>query len=405
MNKRFRGQDGHQDFKHSYFNIAPDTEARTVYGAFTTHGDFDTTVINYIANKQSSQAPPLSYSLCEIDVNPDEANRGFQSTSPENSLFIALKKFTCVNAPRNISSTKKNNYFWLWESWGGTITDITSQVLWSNTMTKYTMAEGFYDSQLAIVDEMKKLNSGITFTFDKATQLLTYTGTKPLILPFSTGFDPDYYRLRPNITTSNAFGNVPNNVYNVKTPDASKNVFVSSINGQVVPLRYFDPAYMLDFLASYLGYTSGTSDDKIQVFFGYPQLSSVGDVSDPNITTPIFTDYFNNNGSGTISIVLYPGAKSGPGNIYGAMASCLLVSNQIATVIDGDNVLSRIDIAGQLARSQFHIEGTENYKRLNNGHSVLKRLSFQLKDLYQRDYELNVGPPTISVLVKSFADM
>jgi hypothetical protein len=170
-------------------------------------------------------------------------------------------------------------------------------------------------------------------------------------------------------------------------------------------MRYFDPAFLLDYLASYLGYTSGSDDDKIQVFFGYPQIVSLPNTNDPSITTPIFTNFFNENGSGTISLVLYPGAKSGPGNIYGAMASCLIVGQQIATVIDGDNVLARIDVAGQLARSQFHVVGTEEYKRLNSGHSVLKRLNFDLKDLYQRDYELNVGPPVISVSVKAFQDL
>lgn len=403
MSKRMREDPPRlwQDAREAYFNVTPESEPRIIYGTFSSQKDYDTQVVNYIATKHSERAPPVAYNFCEIDVNPGEPVKGFMCTAADHSLNLSLIKFTAVNAPRNISSNMKNNYLWTWDSWDGTITNVPSSTLWSNTMTKLEIQEGFYDSQLAIINGFTNLDPTITFQFDKSLQLMTYTGSKPLILPFSTGFDPAFYRLRPNISVTNTIGSVPSNVVNIESPDVGATVFDSAVNGDNVTLKYFDPAYILDYLASYLGYTSGSMNNTIQIYYGYPQLPELPNSADNSITTPIINRHIAAGGAGSIAIVLYPGAKNGPGNIYGALATMALECPQIHTVIDGDNVLAKIDIAGGLTRSQFHVVGTESWKLLYSGHTNFKKFRFELKDLYQRDYLLNAGPPQITIAVAS----
>lgn len=381
-----------QEYESNHFHIYPNTGERLVYGNFTDQKDFGTSFLNHMSNKQPDRSPALNYSNCNIVVDETTNNYGFRSMEQDHHLVCRITSFSACNAVLNISRALNNNTFWVWENWNGVVSVVPSSTLWANTMTKITMPTAFYNTQQAIVDQMTTLDSSVTFTFDKSTLYLTYTGTRPIVFPFSSTFDPKYYSDRPLVTTTNTINSIPSNVsVDIKLTDPSTVVFDSTVNGVAVPMQYFDPAFALDTLAYKLGFTCGTTNNLIQMYYGYPQIAGMPNSSDPAVTTPYLSNQI-----GAIGIVIYPGATSGPGDVYGALKSCRIRCPQVISPIDGNNILANVDVAGNVALTQFTVTDYPCMPiRDQNGET--REIDLQCVDYYQRPYPWSIGPPNVTV--------
>lgn len=380
------------DFTYQHFNIFPNTGNRRIYGQFSNVSDNDVTYLSHMLTERSELTQPPDYSNCRIIVDESEQRQGFKSADPNYKLMLQIENFTAANSVFNISETLNNNRFWVWENWNGIIETLPSRIVWQNDMVEYSLESAFYSSQASICREMNSLTPEVVFSFNKNTLLITYQGTKPLILPFSTGFTPTYYKARPNISVTSSVNAIPPNVNLPVTVGTPTNfVFDATVNGQAINMTYYDPAFVTDYLAYKLGFMCGSNNDKIQMYFNYPIVSTCPNSPDPNVTTPQLQ-----NGIGSIALILYPGAKSGPGDIYGALKTCFITSRDVVSPIPDTNILATIDVAGEVAFSEFQVGPFPPMPTMKQNASV-EVVELQCVDAYQRPYPWVNGPPQVTL--------
>lgn len=380
-----------QSFQEWYYQLQPGTGPRTVFVKFEQQNPLENNVITRLINKQTEFRPPTSYTSGFIDVGPD-CIFGFQSMDPDYQLMMSPKRFICQNTPRNINISLYNTYFWVQDNWDGSTTPLGSATMWNKTWRKVNITPGYYPDQLTLTTEMKQQDAAVSFSFNNATNLLTYNGTKPILLPLTRNFDPDFYKNRPAVAVTNTFNAVPTNKTAGVITNASTTVWDNTVNGASVPWKYLDPEFRLDTLANKLGFFGGSPDSNIQYYFTYPILSDFPNVSTESVTTPLLTGQ-----EGVISVILYPGAKSGPGNMYGAHAIMNITSPQLATALPNQNVLLEVDVASQASYSTFQETGEQVWMPVAQPFALNKRFEFYLRDLYNRPYELNAGIPSLCV--------
>lgn len=388
--------ESNQTFNDFYFNIAPGSGPRQIFGTFTSNSDQDSRVIQRLANTETENTPLSEYDSCYIDVDPKSVNGFTLSDCRENSrLMMKLVTFNAINCPINISKELKNNLFWIVDSWDGSNTVESSLLFWRNTFKEYELPTAYYPDQFSLTSAMTALSSEVKFTFDPATQLLTYTGTKPLVLPFSADFTPEYYQTRSSVSVISS-SNVPPNVSGpVIVGDPASAVYDSLVNGVPVPTYYRDPDYVLDYLVTKLGFSSSNSD-KIRTYFGYPQIAGFPNTSDTATTASILA-----NNQGAIGIVLYPLAKGTvAGNMYGSFNMCNVVCSNVDSAIEDENILASVSVGSQPAYCAFKFDAGF-WMPLSNPCGLNKYFRFKLLDLYRRPYRFFVGPPTIQLEVEA----
>ncbi|MGL5745509.1 MAG: hypothetical protein ACRCXX_10210 [Cetobacterium sp.] len=360
-----------------------------------------------LVNTVQSNLPLNNYTECNIDVDP-MTNRGFvvdklayeddqddEEYDTQHRLMLKCDNFLANNSPLNVATRLNNTKFWVWDNW--TNDDMTfkpSSVLWQQTFKEYNLDDGFYPDQTSLINGMKgKTNGTVDFSFNAATQLLTYTGTKPLLLPISDTFDPAYYKARPNVIVVDSVNTVTSNIAGIELGPEQANFYVTkTVNGQYIKVTYSDPDYKLDLLAVKLGFLASTNSTKSNIvsYFGYPIVPQFGDESAGTAAS----EYLNNN-TGSIALLLYPLAKGNSfGNMYGAMANINIVSPDIDSVIPGENSIAKIALASYPALTQITYHGNQWYP-LTNSSGLNKYFKFSLVDDYGRPYVLNVGPPSI----------
>ena len=380
------------DFSTNHFNIYPDTGDRRLFGQFSDLKEFGTTFLQRMTNLQSSLLPAPNYSSANITVDESEQRQGFRSADSSYKLMMRINNFTAVNAVPNINKEHNNNKFWVWKDWNGSIETLPSRIVWQSDIQAYELETAYYSSQMKIVSAMNALSSDVLFTFDPHTQYLIYNGTKPLILPWSTNFDPAFYKNRPNLSVTAAVGAFPSNVHlNVDLIDPSNIVFDATVNGKIVEMFYYDPAFVADYLAYKLGFACGSKDNKIQLYFNYPNNPLVPNSPNPDVTTPLL-----NGQTGSIAMIIYPGARSGPGDIYGPLKSCLIKSKDVISATDGTNVLAAIDVAGEVEQGSFQVTDFPGMPIIKQNGSV-ETISLECVDKYNRPYQWLAGPPEVTL--------
>lgn len=411
MTKR-RRQRKTQNFKDWYFNLSPTSGSRNIKGYFVPKNIENSNLfINRFANTAPANTPLNDYTKCYIDVDPS-STRGFiiDSTSddfddieePDNDYRLMLKcvSFSANNSPMNISDRLGNTKFWVWDDWvQDDYTFKPTSSLWSQTFKEYKLDNGFYPDQTSLINGMKeKTSSVVDFSFDNGTQLLTYTGTKPLLLQVSHKFDPKYYKDRPNVIIVDDVNSVPANMSGIKISGSAANFFaVKTVNSKPISIKILDPEYYLDLLVVKLGFGFSTTDtkDKICTYFGYPTVMRFG-----NTSSGTDAETYLDNNDGTICILLYPLAKGNTfGNMYGSMAHINITSPDIDSVIPGENVIATVPVASWPAQTTNEYVGNQWFP-LTNSTGLNKHFEFELADDYGRPYELNVGPPEIECAVE-----
>lgn len=401
MSKRTRYEgDTQESYRDWYFNLKPslsDTDVREIKGFFLPNTeDRDAALVNRLINLAAESNPVDASTECVIDVAPDTQD-GFIATVPEGSngrLMMKLLDFTAVNAPLNIEPLKQNDKFWIWEDWDGSPAVPSSTALWNSDIREYTIPTAYYPDQQSIIDTMKDLTADqVQFTFD-SSELLTYTGAKPLILPLSPNFNPAYYKQRNLVNVVDSVGTVPSNISGLNAIRPNEFVISSSINGVAVPMSVDNPEFGLDYLAIKLGFTSTTAinKDKFRVFFGYPQPSGFG-----NTASAADATVFLANGEMTIAIVVYPLCKANAfGLVYGSMQNINIVSPDIDTATPDQNVLAKIGV-GQFSTFALYQFQTGSWLPLTRSTGKNKYFRFQLRDDYNRPYVCASGVPSITV--------
>lgn len=378
-----------------YFNIEPNTGSRSFAGLFEENDPNEQNVITRLINQQTDYAPATKYNNCVIDVSPGSVN-GFITVDQDYQLMLSVETFTMPNCPRNINTELKNNYFWVMEDWNQSTTVLPSSTMWQKNWKRYTITPGYYPDQKSITDEMNKQSSDVIFKFDDATQLLTYNGTKPLLLAASKTFSAEFYKERPLIRVTNTFNTIPpQKSAGVIGSTPSTTIWDNAINFQEFAWKYLNPEYRLDSLASKLGYFSGSPDTNIHYYFGYSSKTDV-----PNTAEPVVTKTLLENQEGEIGIVLFPGAKSGPGNVYGAHNTCYIVCDEVATELPNQNIVGVINVGSEPAYTSF-TNNPRYWMPLRQGYSLNKFFHFRLKDQYMRDYHLNSGIPFIELHIEA----
>lgn len=389
--------ESNQTFNDFYFNIAPGSGPRQIFGTFTSSSDLqDSRVLQRLANKDTENTPLSEYDSCHIDVDPKSVN-GFKLADCRGNsrLMMKLVTFNAINCPINISQDLKNNLFWVHDSWDGSSAVQSSTLFWRNTFREYAIPTAYYPDQSSLTSAMTALNADVSFTFDAATQLLTYTGTKPIILPFSADFTPEYYQSRGSVGVISS-SSVPQNISGpVIVGDPASAVYDSLVNGVPLPTFYKDPDYVLDYLVTKLGFSSGNSD-KIRTYFGYPQRAAFPNTSDTATTAAILA-----NEQGAMGIVLYPLAKGTvAGNMYGSFNMCNVVCANVDAAIEDENILASVSVGSQPAYCAFKFDAGF-WMPLSNPCGLNKYFRFKLLDLYRRPYRFFVGPPTIQLEVEA----
>jgi hypothetical protein len=399
MNKRARLQDGDEGYREWFFNVRPDTGDRNIEGFFfPASGETSTNLVNRLVNVAASSKAVDDSSECVIDVDPN-SQEGFVATDLEAGyrLMMKLVDFTAVNAPMNIEAAKQNDKFWVWEDWNGSLAVPSTQSLWAGNMTEHKIPDGYYPDQQSLFDAMKELtNDEVKFVFD-SSELVTYTGNKPIVLPMSANFSPAYYKSRSSVAVVDSFSTVPSNVSGLIVVDQpTEFVIASSINGAAIPMKVQNPEYALDYLAVKLGLTSTlvANKDKFKTYFGYPQISGF-----PNTSSTSDAVDFLSGGEMTVAIVIYPLCKANTfGFMYGSMSNLTIVSSDIDTPTPAQNVVAKIGVAQYSTFSQFQHEHGEWYP-LSKSTGINKYFTFRLVDDFNRPYKFATGVPYIKVAI------
>ena len=387
-------------FNDWFFNITPDSGEREIQGFFIPSVEDKTqSLVNRLVNIASGSKPVDDAHTLTIDADPETVS-GFTANNVVDSdyrLMIKLVDFKAVNSPINISPEQSNNKFWLWENWDGSPNVVPSSTLWQGNIVEYKIPTGYYPEQEDLFSIIKKVSGDkVTFTLD-ATNLVTYTGDKPLILPLSPNFDPSYYKARTQVNVVDSVGSVPGNISGLIT-DGSPSEFIisSSVNSLGIPMNVANPPYGLDYLAVKLGFTSTGTDSKslFRPYFGYPQVSNF-----PNTSSSATALTFLQNKEMSIAIVVYPLCKANTfGYMYGAMSNLNIVSPNIDSKNADQNILGKISVAQYSTYSSFQYDvGT--WLPLSSASGMNKYFKFQLLDDYNRPYRFATGTPFIKVAI------
>lgn len=399
MNKRPRFGESDESYRDWYFNVQPDTGDRLIEGFFLPRsGDPSETLVNRLVNVAIASKPVDDSNTCVIDVDPSSQD-GFVATNIDGGnyrLMMKLVDFTAVNAPINVEAARQNDTFWVWEDWDGSASVQSTKALWAGTMKEYKLESAYYPDQQSLFDAMKDVTSDtVKFVFD-SSELVTYTGDKPLILPFSANFSPEYYKTRTAVDIVDSIGTVPANISGLVVDQPSEFVISASINGAAVPMKVQNPEYVLDYLAVKLGFTSTNvaNKDKFRTYFGYPQISGF-----PNSANTADAITFLSGGEMTAVIVVYPLCKANTfGFMYGSMSNINIVSSDIDTATPAQNVLAKIGVAQYSTFSQFQFESGV-WHPLSKATGKNKYFTFKLVDDYNKPYRFASGVPYIKVAV------
>lgn len=400
MNKRRQYADGDESYRNWYYNIKPDTGDRLIEGYFLPDsGDTSATLVNRLVNVAEASKPVDDSSTCVIDVDPLSQD-GFVATDIDGGnyrLMMKLVDFTATNAPINIESAKQNDKFWVWENWDGSASLQSTEALWAGNMKEYKLETAYYPDQQSLIDAMKDLTSDtVKFVFD-SSELVTYTGDKPLILPLTANFSPEYYKARSAVDIVDSSGIVPANIWGlIVNTIPSEFVIAASINGAAVTMKVQNPEYVLDYLAVKLGFTSTNviNKDKFRVYFGYPQISGF-----PNTSSAADAMTFLSSGEMSAVVVIYPLCKANTfGYMYGSMESINIVSSDIDTATPAQNVVAKIGVAQYSTFSQFQF-GSGDWCPLSKATGKNKYFTFKLVDNYNRPYKFASGVPFIKLAI------
>lgn len=312
-------------------------------------------------------------------------------------MMMKLVDFTAVNAPINIEPFKENDKFWIWEDWDGSPAIASSDVLWNGNLTEHKIPAAYYPDQQSLFDIMKEVTSdGAQFTLD-SSELVTYTGSKPLILPLSVGLKPEYYKTRNLVDVVDSISVVPDNISGLSVSSQPTDfVISSSVNGVNMPMNVLNAPFVLDYLAVKLGFTSTNivNKDKFRIYFGYPQPSGF-----PNTSSGVDAEAFLANGEMTIAIVVYPLCKANTfGFMYGSMSNINIVSSDIDTANSDQNVVAKIGVAQYSTFSQFQFESGD-WLPLTKATGKNKYFTFKIVDDYNRRYVFASGVPFIRLAI------
>lgn len=402
MNKRALYDGGDESYRSWYFNVKPNTGDRLIEGYFLPPTeDTASNLVNGLVNVAVVSTPVDDSNVCVIDVDPTSQD-GFVATDIDDGnyrMMMKLVDFTAVNAPLNIEPVKQNDTFWVWSDWDGSASILSTDALWNGTMAEYKIPSAYYPDQQSLFDVMKDLTTDadvVQFAFD-SSELVTYTGTKPLILPLSAKFSPTYYKSRNVVDVVDSISTVPLNISGISVLDQpTEFILTSSINGVAVPMKVQNPEYALDYLAVKLGFTRTNivNKDKFRVYFGYPQIAGF-----PNSASGADAATFLSGGEMTIAIVIYPLCKANRfGFMYGSMSNINIVSSDIDTATPAQNVVAKIGVAQYSTFSQFQFSSGD-WLPLSKATGRNKYFTFKLVDDYNRPYRFASGVPFIKVAI------
>lgn len=378
-----------------YYLIKPNTGSRIFIGTFQEYDPLDNLVIEKLINKQSDYRPPTNYHECRIDVSPDTF-AGFNSADPNHQLMLTVDGFSMTNTPRTIATELNNNKFWVWENWNGSTTPQPSSIWSSQTIVEKTMISAYYPDQQSIFEQMREQSADVNFVFDKSTQLLTYTGTKPLILPVTSDFNPLYYKSNTNVVVTNTFDVVPpGKLGPIIGTNASKTIWDDKVNGETISWKYCNPKFRLDTIANKLGFMSGSPDDNVHYYFAYSASSGIPNTSSGSVAVGSLRDT-----EGSIGMIIYPNAKAGPGNVYGAHSTMYLRCQEVFSQLEDQNIVAVVKVSSQPAYVEFQVEPKIQMPLLQS-HAINKTFKFFMTDLYNRPYYINSGIPIVVVRVDS----
>lgn len=298
----------------------------------------------------------------------------------------------------NVSSIRKNNVFWVMDDWaGGVVTQLSWSQLWQKTWKKCVLKNAYYPDQVSLTQAMQQLDSSISFEWNTATQLVTYTGSKPIMLPITQDADPAYYIARASIPITQTFNVVPPNATFKPDQPTSPNAYfscVETVNGVSVPLVYETPDYALDSLYVKLGFVGGSATNTTQTYFGYAIKPNTTNAS----TYMSDTGAVSFSGTGSAFMILYPGAVAACfGDALGSMKRITILCDQVASVADNENILARYPIASTAAYTETNLATTIQNARfvpLSDPTGTYKKFTFRIVDDYGRPYQLIAGAPS-----------
>jgi hypothetical protein len=392
-----------------YFNIEADSRPRT----FQTIFGKDLSIMTRALVGQSTPQALNDYSTETVVVDPEGRNRGFKPVisdkTPSARMYLRCTEFSCCQTPMNISATRRNNRFWVMDDWaGGAITQLSWSNLWQKTWKECILDDAYYPDQTALTDAMILKDASLSFTWNKATQVITYTGSKPLMLPITYDADPAFYTARAAIPVTQTFNSVPANAtFDPVAPSAPSAYFscIETVNGVAVPLLYRTPEYALDSLQVKLGFVGGSSNNLIQTYFAY----AVKPFTTTAATYMSDTNSVSFAGDGSAFMIIYPGATAPSfGDVLGSMKRVTIMCDEVASVANNENILARYPIGSTVAYVLTNLSTTVDTARfvpLVQAASLYTSFTFRLVDDYGRPYQLAVGNPsaTFEIAYLTFA--
>jgi len=376
-----------------YFNLSPNDNPRYFQTIF---GD-DLNIMQRSMTSHASPEPLNKYATKKYVVDPNGQQKGFRpirsQKHPKARMMLRCIEFTCVNSPMNVSTVRQNNKFWVMTSWaGGAVQQLAWSDLWQQTWRECTLTDAYYPDQKSIIDQMASQDTAVSFTWNAQTQIVQYTGSKPLLIPITPGATPTYYSSRPAVTVTQTTNVVPPNYSGVQQP-TSPAFFtcVQTVNGESIPLTFQTPDYFLDSLIVKLGFVGGSTTNLIQTYYTYA-INPYG----PN--TAASADALAYSGIGGAFLIIYPSAVAMSfGDILGSMKRVTMTCDEVANVSSNENILGRFPIGGQIAYCLTNLAAAVTnspFVPLNDPNGLYREFNFRCLDDFGRPYTFVTGAPS-----------
>lgn len=384
-----------------YYNLTPNSGGRCVSGYLSA----DDALIQQRAITLTSQPLPGGlYSSGTISIEQSMTGDSMKPKTaiPGYYMMMQLDDISAAHSVMNISDLPymRNNTFWVWEDWGGVVTDATFDSIILGTFSQCIIPNGSYIASTNLLAEMNKLNTAVTFDYTPSTRL-KYTGTKPLILPLTPTFSLETLKTLTSfvIEQTNDYL-VPSNVTDITTPTSASQVakatYTTKINGVTIPLSYETPEYPAYSLLYKLGFLNPYGDNQRPYFTYNMKNSPISNTSAPSVVPSI-------SGAGESFVIIYPNAEaSSNGNMLGPQQRMSIVCDECEFIGDFQPSLATLPISSTQPFTLYNYamltNSTNLWQRLKPG--AFKRFNIRLVDDYQNPYYLMIGPPQVRLIVQ-----